>query len=1148
MRVHFIVWTQRTGLQQKRNAGVPVRQRSIRLEPERAPGKRNGAPTGGGAPLEPSCPVWPSRPKASQVLCRSSSPREARLALGGGVGFGVFLEEIERSRFFSGELGSFRNFLDRNRSGHFRQQLNVAVMLEARAGRNEPAHDDVFLEAAEIVHLAGNGRFGKHARGFLEARGGDKRIRRERRLGDAQEQRAARSRTTAALDGFVVLLAEAELVHLLFEEEVSVANVFNLDPAHHLARDHFDVLVVDVDALEAVDLLNGVDQISLGELLAENGEQVMKVERTVNQCLASLDVIAFLHVDVHAARDGVFLGGLAILGLDVDLAHALGDFAVADDAVNFADDCGILGLASLEQFDDARQTAGDVLGLGGFAWNLREHVAGLNIVAVAHHQVGARRHEVFLADFAGRVANQNCGLVLFIARRQSHDVLRKAGDFVDLLFNGDAGLQVIEFHRAGGFRQNREGKRIPLGENLAVGDVFTVLNAEARAVNDVVALLLAVLFVHDGDEAGAVHGDERTAATFDVLKVHELDDAVVAGFESRALGNARSGSADVERAHGELRAGLADGLRGDDADGFAKFHHAAGGQVAAVAKRANTATRFASEHRTDADAVDTRGLDGVGQLFVDFLVDVNDDVALEVLDLVERNAAHNAVAKRLDFHARLDDGFDVDAIGGTAVVLVDDHVLRHVHEAASQVAGVGGFERRVGETFARAVRGDEIFQHGEAFAEVGSDGRLDDFAGRLGHQAAHSGELANLLFRTARAGVGHDVDRVDVAFLVLAFEGLKHFVGNFFGDVAPDGDDFVVALAVGDGAVEVLLLDFDAFFFGRVNEPVFIAGNEHVIDADRDAGARGVSEAQRLEVIEQNDRVSKAEAQVGVLDELLNALLFEKPVHEREFFGQVRVEDDATDGGLDELTFHLHWLGVRHVLVIVGRGEVNDFAGVAQANWREQFHFAGFEREDDVFGGTENAAFALGAGLGLGQVIDAQNHVLRGHGERQSVRGRKNVARAEHQYGRFDLRFRRKRNVHGHLVAVKVRVERCANQRVNADGLALNERRLEGLNAEAVQRRSTVQKNGMLANHVFQDVPNDGLLLLHHFLGLLDGGAVALGFKLVIDERLEELERHFLRQTALVELEFRADDDDRTARIVHALAKKVLSEAPLLAF
>ena len=47
--------------------------------------------------------------------------------------------------------------------------------------------------------------------------------------------------------------------------------------------------------------------------------------------------------------------------------------------------------------------------------------------------------------------------------------------------------------------------------------------------------------------------------------------------------NTGSRAADVERAHGELRAGLADGLRGDDAHGFAEFDHAAGGQVAAVA-------------------------------------------------------------------------------------------------------------------------------------------------------------------------------------------------------------------------------------------------------------------------------------------------------------------------------------------------------------------------------------------------------------------------------------------------------------------------------------------------------------------------------------------------------------------------------------
>src|SRR6202030_3636422 len=118
---------------------------------------------------------------------------------------------------------------------------------------------------------------------------------------------------------------------------------------------------------------------------------------------------------------------------------------------------------------------------------------------------------------------------------------------------------------------------------------------------------------------------------------------------------------------------------------------------------------------------------------------------------------------------------------------------------------------------------------------------------------------------------------------------------------------------------------------------------------------------------------------------------------------------------------------------------------------------------------------------------------------------------------------------------------------MDADRFTFDEHRLESLNAEAVKRRSAVEHHGMFANHVFENVPDDRILLLDHFLGLLDGGAVTLGFELVIDEGLEKLERHFLWQTALVKLQFGADDDDGTAGIVDALAEQVLTEATLLA-
>ena len=54
-------------------------------------------------------------------------------------------------------------------------------------------------------------------------------------------------------------------------------------------------------------------------------------------------------------------------------------------------------------------------------------------------------------------------------------------------------------------------------------------------------------------------------------------------------------------------------------------------------------------------------------------------------------------------------------------------------------------------------------------------------------------------------------------------------------------------------------------------------------------------------------------------------------------------------------------------------------------------------------------------------------------------------------------------------------------------------------------------------------------------------------FKFGIDEGLEELKRHLFGQTALVQLEVRANGNNRTARVVDALTKQVLTEAALLA-
>ena len=143
----------------------------------------------------------------------------------------------------------------------------------------------------------------------------------------------------------------------------------------------------------------------------------------------------------------------------------------------------------------------------------------------------------------------------------------------------------------------------------------------------------------------------------------------------------------------------------------------------------------------DADLVDRSG----GR-FVDQLVRLHDHLLRHrILDRFAADAADDAGREVDDFFVAFVNRAHDDAVDRAAIDLVDDHVLRRVDQFAGQIAGVGGLERGIGETFACAVGGDEVLQHGQTFAEVRSDRTLDDFAGGFGHQAAHAGELFDLL-------------------------------------------------------------------------------------------------------------------------------------------------------------------------------------------------------------------------------------------------------------------------------------------------------------------------------------------------------------------------------------------------------------------
>src|SRR5690606_41269312 len=136
-------------------------------------------------------------------------------------------------------------------------------------------------------------------------------------------------------------------------------------------------------------------------------------------------------------------------------------------------------------------------------------------------------------------------------------------------------------------------------------------------------------------------------------------------------------------------------------------------------------------------------------------------------------------------------------------------------------------------------------------------------------------------------------------------------------------------------------------------------------------------------------------------------------------------------------------------------------------------------------------------------------------------------------------------NVNNYLVTVEVGFIRRTHQQVQLDGLTCNQLRLKSLNLETVKRRGTVQQYRVLTYNLREDIPHYRRFPLDHFLGGFNGGRQAAMLELAEDKGLEQLQCHFLGQTALVQAQRGTYHNYGTAGIVHPLTQQVLTETTL---
>ena len=118
--------------------------------------------------------------------------------------------------------------------------------------------------------------------------------------------------------------------------------------------------------------------------------------------------------------------------------------------------------------------------------------------------------------------------------------------------------------------------------------------------------------------------------------------------------------------------------------------------------------------------------------------------------------------------------------------------------------------------------------------------------------------------------------------------------------------------------------------------------------------------------------------------------------------------------------------------------------------------------------------------------------------------------------------------MNGHLVAVEVGIECSTCQWVELNSLAFDHLWLECLDTETVKCWSTVEQHRMTLHYIFKDVPNYRFLAVDNFLGALYCLHDTALNEFADDEWFVKLSSHIFRYTALMHLQFRANDDNRT--------------------
>ena len=255
-----------------------------------------------------------------------------------------------------------------------------------------------------MIDFALDGCFCQNLGGLLEGSRGQEGIRCQRGFGNTQKDLFALRGLLALRFHLLVDILVIQHVHHGARQEIRVSAFLDADLFQHLAHNHLDVLVADLNALETVHSLYLPEHVVLHVPNALDPQDIVGIHASFRELIAGLQNRSVLDLDPGTVGNQVGLGNSFLLIGDDNLTLLL---SVLDRShtLDLRDDGKTLGLPGLEKLLHTGKTLGDIAA---------GHAAG---VEGTHGQLGTRltdglgRDDTYRLSYLHRLAGSHVGSI-----------------------------------------------------------------------------------------------------------------------------------------------------------------------------------------------------------------------------------------------------------------------------------------------------------------------------------------------------------------------------------------------------------------------------------------------------------------------------------------------------------------------------------------------------------------------------------------------------------------------------------------------------------------------------------------------------------------------------------------------------------------